>query len=307
MAHMHDHVRPSDAEPAFRSAAQRSGGRLAFVFALTLAFAAVEIAGGILTDSLALLADAGHMLTDALGLGMALAAVWIAGRPASNARSYGAYRLEILAALFNALLLFGVAGYVLFESARRFADPPDVAAGGMLAVAVAGLAVNAVGLGLLSRGARESMNMRGAYLEVLGDALGSAAAIVAALILLTTGWRYADPLFGAGIGLFILPRTWRLLREALHVLLEGTPAYIDARAVEGAMLALPRVRAVHDLHIWAITSGMEVLSCHVVVDDPDCGQECLTEVGALLRDRFGIDHMTVQIEGPGFDEKGPPF
>ena len=233
--------------------------------------------------------------------------MWLGGRPASDARSFGYYRAEILAALLNGVFLLAVAGYVLVESVRRLLEPRDVATTGMLAVATVGLIVNAIGLALLRRDAARSLNLRGAYLEVLSDTLGSVATIIAGLVILTTGWRYADPLVGAGIAIVILPRTLRLLRDAAHVLIEGTPAHIDARAVEAAMLGLPQVRAVHDLHIWAITSGMELLSAHVVVDDPSCGEDCLVAIERLLRERFGIDHATVQVEGPDFAERVPPF
>lgn len=302
MTHAHSHE-----SGGYRSAAQRNSGRLLLVLLLTLGFAIVEVAGGLLTNSLALLADAGHMFTDALGLAMALGAAWLAGRPATDARSFGYYRIEIVAALFNGILLLGVAGYVLVEAVRRFTGPPDVEAGPMIAVAAAGLVVNFIGLRLLAAGSSESLNIRGAYLEVLADLLGSAAAVAAGVILITTGWGYADPLFGAGIGLMILPRTVHLMRGALSVLLESTPSHIDAAAVEQAMRELPLVEDVHDLHIWQITSGMDVLSCHVTVGDPGCGQQCLAAVGELLRARFGIEHMTVQVEGPGFDEAGPHF
>lgn len=299
-AHVHGHE-------TYRSAAQQNTRRLAAALGLTFAVAIIEIVGGLATNSVALLADAGHMLTDSLGLAMALGAVWLAARPPSDARSYGHYRIEILAALLNGLLLLGVAIFILVESGRRFADPPDVEAGAMIAIASGGLAANLIALGLLASGARASLNVRGAYLEVLADSLGSVAAIASGIILVTTGWAYADPIFGVGIGLLILPRTLRLMRGALDVLLESTPAHIDARDVERAMLDLPLVHAVHDLHIWQITSGMEVLSCHVVVDDPGCGEDCLSSVGEMLRTRFGIDHMTVQVEGRGFEEQGPPF
>ncbi len=304
---MHDQGHGEGGGAPFRSVAQRGGRRLLIVFLLTLVVAIVEIAGGLLTGSIALVADAGHMLMDCAGLGMALGAVWLGGRPASDARSFGYYRAEILAALLNGVFLLAVAGYVLVESGRRFLEPRDVATTGMLAVAVVGLIANGIGLGLLRRDSGASLNMRGAYLEVLSDTIGSVAVIIAGVVIMTTGWLYADPLAGAGIAIVIVPRTLRLLREATHVLIEGTPAHIDARAVEEAMLGLPQVRAVHDLHIWAITSGMELLSAHVVVDDPSCGEDCLVAVERLLRERFGIDHATVQVEGPDFAERVPPF
>ena len=307
MAHAHDHARQAIGATPFQSGSQRNRRRLTLVFLFTFAFALIEIAGGLLTNSLALLADAGHMLTDTAGLGIALTAVWFASRPATRTRSYGLYRLEILAALVNALVVVGVACYILLESVLRLSDPPDVEATGLVVIAAIGLVVNLAGLKVLSVCADESLNIRGAYLELITDALGSVAAVAAGVILLTTGWRYADPLFGAGIALFMVPRALRLMWQALHILLEGTPAHIDARSVEAAMLALPHVQAVHDLHIWAITSGMDVLSCHLVVDNPAYVQDHLREVGNMLLERFDIAHMTVQIEGPDFVEAGPPF
>jgi cobalt-zinc-cadmium efflux system protein len=307
VAHAHGHAHRALGAAPFQSASQRNRGRLAFVFLFTLTFAIVEIVGGLLTNSLALLADAGHMLTDAAGLGIALTAVWFAARPATTTRSYGLYRLEILAALVNSVVVIAVAGYILLESVRRFGDPPAVDATAMVAIAAVGLGVNLVGVRLLSVCADESLNIRGAYLELMTDALGSIAAVAAGVIVLVADWRYADPLFGAGIAIVMVPRALHLMREALHVLLEGTPAHIDAGSVERAMLDMPHVRAVHDLHIWAITSGMDVLSCHLVVDDPAYAQDHLQEIGTMLQERFDIAHMTVQVEGPDFVEAGPPF
>jgi len=266
------------------------------VLGLTVGFLLVEVAGALWTGSLALLADAGHMLTDAGGLSLALFAAWLAARPPTPEKTYGYYRVEILAALVNAVVLLAMSAFILYEAYRRFLSPPPVLGGPMLAVAVVGLGVNLAGMWLLHRGAGESLNLKGAYLEVLSDALGSIGVIVAALIVLTAGWYLADPLIGAGIGLFILPRTWGLLRRAVNILLEGTPPHIDVTDVETAMTRVPGVRRVHDLHVWTLTSGKEAMSAHVVVDEIAAGDLIIRALHEMLHERFGIEHTTIQIE-----------
>lgn len=268
-------------------------------FILTLIYFIVELIGGILTNSLALLADAAHMLTDVGGLALALFATWIAKKPATPQKTYGYYRVEILAALANAVVLFLISFYILYEAYRRFEEPPEVASAPMLLIAVIGLAINLVGIWNLHHGAKESLNIHGAYLEVVSDALGSVGVIVAAVIMLVSGWYYADPIFSVLIGLFILPRTWSLLTQAANVLLEATPAHINVATVEEAMLKVDGVEAVHDLHIWTITSGMEALSAHVVLVDGSESQTAswvLETITAKLKDEFGIDHTTLQLE-----------
>jgi len=224
---------------AHASAAAANRGRLVAVLVLTLAILAVEVVGGILANSLALLADAGHMLTDVAGVGMALLAIWFAGRKPTNGRTYGYLRVEILAAVTNAFLLFGVAAFILFEAWRRLSEAPEVASGLMLAVALVGLAANAGSLFLLRDAQRQSLNMRGAYLEVMGDFIGSAAVIVAAIVIALTGWTAADAVASALIGLLILPRTFALLREATDVLLEATPKGVDMDHVRQHIPMLP--------------------------------------------------------------------
>ena len=219
----------------------------------------VEAVVGLLSHSLVLIADAGHMLTDVAGLSLALLAIWFAQRPATPSKTFGYYRAEILGALANAMLLFAISGYILYEAIKRFQNPPDVSSIPLLVVASIGLCVNIVSAAVLLRGSKESLNVRGAFLEVAGDLLGSVGAITAGIILITTGWQYADPLFAAAVGLFILPRTWNLLKGALDVLLEGTPSHIELRDVEGQILAVPGVQAVHDLHVWTVTSGFVAL------------------------------------------------
>jgi cobalt-zinc-cadmium efflux system protein len=278
------------------TAAGRHFGRLVAALALTAGFLVVEIVGGLWTGSLALLADAGHMLTDVGGLVLALLAVWFARRPPTPANTYGYFRLEILAALANGAVLFGVAGVILYEAYRRVWAPPEVLAGPMLVIAGLGLGVNLAAMWLLRGGAEESLNLRGAYLEVLGDALGSVGVLLAAIVIQTTGFLLADPLVSAGIGLFILPRTWGLMRQAVHILMEGVPAHLDLRDIEAAMRGAHGVRAVHDLHVWTLTSGKDALSAHVLVEDLADGQHVLGDLQRLLAERFGIEHATLQLE-----------
>lgn len=278
------------------SAAASHRGRLILVLALTTTFMVVEAVAGYLTNSLVLIADAGHMLTDVAGLSIALAAIWFAQRPATARKTYGYYRAEILGALLNAVLLIGVSAYIFYEAFQRFQDPPEVASIPLLIVASLGLVVNLVGAWLLMRGASESLNVKGAFLEVVGDLLGSLGAIAAGLVMLTTGWAYADPLFAAAVGLFILPRTWLLLKSALDVLFEGTPANIDIAEVQGLMLSEPGVESVHDLHVWTVTSGFIALSGHVLVRDGTEADTLLVSMRQKLAERFHIEHVTIQVE-----------
>jgi cobalt-zinc-cadmium efflux system protein len=288
------------------SAAAQNRRALQITFALTFGYFIVEVVGGILTNSLALLADAAHMLTDVFGLGLALFATWISQKPATPEKTYGYYRFEILAALANAVVLFFISFYILYEAYLRFKSPPKVASLPMMMIAVFGLGVNLVGLWILRTGAKQSLNVQGAFLEVVSDALGSVGVIIAGLIMLLTGWYYADPIFSVVIGLFILPRTWKLLKQAVNVLLEGTPAHINLAAVEKTMLELDGVEKVHDLHVWTITSGIAALSTHVVLADncdPGDSDRVLERLAALLKEKFGIDHSTIQIEKSSRYEK----
>ncbi|MDA8359217.1 MAG: cation diffusion facilitator family transporter, partial [Actinomycetota bacterium] len=242
------------------TAAGKQRGRLAVVLGITLTILAVEVVGGVLAHSLVLIADAGHMATDAAGIGLSLLAVWFAGRPASDARTFGYQRAEILAAVINAVLLFGVGAFILVEAARRLAHPETATAGLMVVFGVIALAGNAASLALLRRGQGESLNVRGAFLEVLSDFLGAAAVLAAAAVIAGTGFERADALASIFIGVLILPRTARLLRDAVDVLLEATPKHIDLAEVRGHMCETPGVLDVHDLHAWTITSGIPVLS-----------------------------------------------
>ena len=274
----------------------RHKSRLWAVFALTSCFLAVEIVVALATGSLSLLADAAHMLVDTGGLLMSLLAVWFAGRPATPAKTYGYYRVEILAALVNGVVLCLLAVGILIKAYERLWQPPPVPGVPMLVVAALGLAVNLIGMGLLRSGAGESLNVRGAYLEVLGDAASSAAVIVAGAVILSTGWTIADPLASGTIALLILPRTWTLLRQAVNVLLEGAPAHLDVTEIESALCAAPVVRRVHDLHVWTLTSGREAMSAHVVVGPDTPADKILEDLHVLLHARFGIDHTTIQVE-----------
>ena len=285
------------------SAAGANRGRLVTVLVMTSLVLVAEVVGGLLTGSLALLADAGHMLTDVAGLGLAILAITFAAKPASEQRTYGYFRLEILAAVVNGMLLFGVAVLILAEAWRRFSSPPDVASGEMLVFAAVGLAANLVSLLLLRRGAAHSLNVKGAYLEVLGDLLGSVAVIAAAVVITTTGWNYADPVASVAVALMILPRTWTLLREAIEVLLEATPKGMDLAEVRAHIVETDGVVDAHDLHVWTITSGMPVLSVHVVVDEAALANggsgRILDRLGDCLADHFDVEHCTFQLEPAG--------
>jgi cobalt-zinc-cadmium efflux system protein len=283
--------------------------RLVWVLAITLVVAVVQVVGGALSGSLALLADAAHMVSDSAGLGVALAATWLAARPATKARTFGMQRAEILAALVNALLLGGIAVWVLVTAVGRWSDPPQVETGLMLAVAVAGVVANAGCLLLLREGQSESVNLRGAYLEVMGDLLGSVAVVVAGVVIATTGWTRADSAASIVIGLMILPRAWALLAQVVDVLLEATPSGVDLDHVRDHIRKVPGVLDVHDLHAWTITSGVPVLSAHVVVDE-ECiatgrSGEVLDHLGACLAGHFDVEHCTFQLEPVGHQAHEP--
>lgn len=272
---------------------------LAIVLALTGAYLLSEVVGGLMTHSLALLADAGHMLTDVAGLALALLAIRFAERPATPERTYGYYRLEILAALTNGVVLIAISLYILYEAYERFLHPPKVQSGAMLAIAFVGLVVNLLGIYLLRAASEESLNMKAAYFEVFYDMLASVGVIAAGIIMLTTGWYYADPLISAGIGLFILPRTWLLLRDAVGVLLEGTPADVNLTALRETIQSVAGVADVHDLHVWSLTSGVNAMSVHTVLADHALHDEVLAAVRQQVTSEFKIVHATVQVECKG--------
>jgi len=292
MGHGHGHGIPT-------SASGRHVGRLAAAFAVTAVFMVVEIATGLATRSLALLSDGAHMVTDVLGVGLALAAILAARRARRQpGRTFGLYRAEVLAALANAVLLFGVAGYVLYEAVTRFAAPPDVPGLPVVVVSLLGLGANVIAFLLLREGQAESLNLRGAYLEVVADMIGSVGVLVSGLVTLLFGWRYADPIIGVAIGMFVLPRTWTLAKRSLRILFQHAPERVDVAELTGALGRLPGVGEVHDVHVWTLTSGMEVASAHLTVG-PDCDQSTiLTAAQRLLVAEYQLEHATLQIE-PG--------
>ncbi|MFF4349352.1 cation diffusion facilitator family transporter [Streptomyces sp. NPDC001530] len=301
----HDHGHAHGAH-ATGTATAAYRGRLRVALSITLFVMVVEIVGGLVADSLALIADAAHMATDALGLGMALLAIHFAGRPPSETRTFGYARAEILAALANCLLLLGVGGYVLYEAIQRFVTPADTQGGLTIVFGLIGLVANTISLTLLMRGQKDSLNVRGAFLEVVADALGSVAVIIAAAVIMTTGWQAADPIASILISLMIVPRTWKLLQETLDVLLEAAPKDVDMAEVRAHILALEGVEDMHDLHVWTITSGMPVLSAHVVVSSDVLNaighEKMLHELQGCLGDHFDVEHCTFQLEPSGHAE-----
>jgi cobalt-zinc-cadmium efflux system protein len=276
--------------------ARESRRRLTIVLILTALYMIAEVFGGWWTGSLALLADAGHMLADVAALGLALMAVWFSARPATPGKTFGYYRLEILAALINGVGLVLIALFIFYESYLRWFTAPAVRSVPMIFVAAGGLLVNLFCARLLHRDRHEDLNVRGAWLHIMGDALGSAAAIVAGVVITLTGWNAADSLFSVLIGLLIVWSSWHLIREATNVLLEGTPAHINLAAVEDAILGTEGVTDVHDLHIWTITSGHEALSAHVIHAYSISQPNLLKELRTKLHDNFGVDHLTIQME-----------
>jgi cobalt-zinc-cadmium efflux system protein len=269
--------------------------RLGVVLALTIIFMLVEAIGGLISGSLALLADAGHMLTDAGALGLSLLSAWIALRPASASKTYGYQRWEILAALINGAALFGIAAWVILEAVQRIQHPQPIRAGLFLVVAAGGLLVNLVSLAILHGIRKGSLNTRGAYLHVLGDALGSVGALSAAAIILLTGWTLADPIISIALALLILVGAWRLLRESTDILLEGVPGNVSMAEVQRCMLGVSGVTAVHDLHVWTVTSGLVAMSGHAIVPQLGSHPEVLDRIRSEMA-RLGIGHVTIQLE-----------
>lgn len=287
--------------PSSLSGSGRGGSRhkrrLLLVFGLVVTVMVAELVTALLTNSLALLSDAGHMATDAVGLGMALAAITAADTVSAGAhRTYGLYRLEILAALGNAVLLFGLAGYVIYAAIDRLGSPTEIHTGPMLVVALVGLSVNLVGWWLLRKGAGESLNVEGALLEVLADLWGSLGVIVAGLIVHFTGWVYADALIAFAIGGFILPRAFRLAARAGRILVQAAPEHIDVAQLRSELLAIPDVEDVHDLHVWTLTSSMDVASVHLMIPDGADPHPVLDQARQLLRVDHRLDHATLQVE-----------
>ena len=278
-----------------RAASRRN---LTIALGLTVGYTVVELAGGFLANSLSLLADAGHMITDAGAIGLALLAMWIAGRPASIERTFGLHRTEVLAALANALALWLIAGWIFFEAYRRFLDVPAVDGRLMLIVGGVGLVVNVAAAAVLRPSAKESLNVEGAFLHVVSDVLGSIAVIGAGLLILTTGWAMADPIFGAVIGLLIVISSARLLWKVLHVLMEGTPAHLDLHGLCQRLEKLDGINGVHDIHAWSITTGYDALSAHVTADAAALNNpgQVLERLRNIASQEFGISHVTIQLE-----------
>jgi cobalt-zinc-cadmium efflux system protein len=298
------HAHPHPAVGAAGDRSDRAGNRraLAITLGLTSAFTLAEVVGGLLTGSLALLADAAHMLSDDLSLGLALFAVWLADRPASPERTFGYKRAEILAALFNGVTLVAISIWICIEAYRRFDDPPEILGGWMLGIAATGLLVNLAAFRILhGGGSSESLNVSAAMRHVLADLLGSVGVIVAAVVILTTGWEYADPLISVVIGVLVLGSSWTILRDSTQILLEGSPPGLDVAEVGRAMAALDGVVEVHDLHVWTITSGFPALSAHILVgSETDCHAK-RRDLESLLHERFDLDHTTLQVDHRGPD------
>jgi cobalt-zinc-cadmium efflux system protein len=277
------------------SGGARNQRRLALTLSLVAVYMVAEVIGGIVTGSLALLADAGHMLSDVAALGLSLFAIRIARRPPTRERTFGFYRTEILAALANGATLIAISLYIFVEAFERWREPTPVQGGAMIGIAAGGLLVNLAGLWILRGGRAESLNVRGAWLHVLTDALGSVQALAAGALIWAFGWNWADPLASVLIGLLVIYSSWSLLKESLSVLMEGAPGHIDVDEVRDAIAGVPGVLAVEDLHVWTITSGLDAMSAHVVVAD-DRQPGLLRQIRQTIHDRFGIDHVTIQLD-----------
>src|SRR5688572_27649688 len=290
--HHHDHGRNA-----------RNSLKLALI--ITAAFLVAEFIGALYTNSLTLLADAGHMLTDVAALSLSLAASWFSTKRATPQKTYGFYRVEILAALLNGVFLVLVSLYIFYEAYSRLLDPPEIKAGWMLVVASMGLLANLVSAYLLFGSHETSLNVRGAFFHVLSDAVGSAGAIIASLAILLGGYAVADPAISAIVGILILSSSWILIRDAVDILLEGTPSHVNIVSLQNDLKTIGGVESVHDLHVWTLTSGVLAMSCHVVIsEEPLSRNLVLAEINELVRERFHIDHTTVQIEESGSEETG---
>ena len=294
--HIHSHT--------FGALLARPLAPLAWALAVVLVFMVVEMVGALVSGSLALLADVGHMTSDATALGLALFASWLSRRPHTPKRTYGHFRVEVLVALVNGLTLLAIVGYIFWLAAQRFASPPEVQGGTVIVVATLGLLANGVAWFILARGSRENINVRGALWHLAGDALGSAGAILSGVLLVVFGWLLADPIISVVIGSIIMVGGYRLVRDSLRVLMESAPANVDMTALQRAIEAFDAVKQVHDIHLWSITPGYEAMSAHVVLT-PDCSQQqsrlLLEHLRSLLAEEFGVGHMTVQLEGEDAD------
>src|SRR5581483_1049928 len=280
--------------------AGKNRSRLGVVLILTTVYMFAEAAGGIYTNSLALLSDAGHMLTDVAALGLAIIAIWICKRPHNPRKTYGYYRLEILAALVNGVALVVISLAIFYEAYKRLHAPPEVHSVPMIFIALGGLLVNIASIVILHESQQENLNVRGAFIHVIADALGAVGAIIAGILMLTNSWYWADPVLSILTAALILYGSWQLVRDSVNVLLESTPSHLNYAEVKEALLRVKAVHDVHDLHIWTITSGSEALSAHIIVSEPQTpNNEILERVKGLLKHDFGIDHTTIQLEMPG--------
>jgi len=287
--HAHDHSH-------FGSLAKNGKKALITVLAISALYMVAEVVAGMLTGSLALIADAGHMLGDVAALTLALLAAWFASRPASKSNTYGYFRSEILAALLNGMALLALSGFILYKAFFRIFTPTEVLSGPMLMVAILGLGVNLLAMRILAPASGQSLNMKAAYLEVIADMLGSVAVIGASILIMLTGWTAIDPIVSAVIGLAIVPRTWLLVKQCVHILMEGTPSRIELDELSSAILALPGVVDLHDLHVWSITSRRDAMSAHAVISRSVAAEQVLTAITDLARERFDLHHTTIQVE-----------
>ncbi|MBK9141111.1 MAG: cation transporter [Candidatus Melainabacteria bacterium] len=287
--HAHDHSH-------FGSLAKSGKKALITVLAISAFYMVAEVVAGMLTGSLALIADAGHMLGDVAALTLALLAAWFASRPASKSNTYGYFRSEILAALLNGMALLALSGFILYKASFRIFSPTEVLSGPMLVVAILGLGVNLLAMRILAPASGQSLNMKAAYLEVLADMLGSVAVIGASILIMLTGWTAIDPIVSAVIGLAIVPRTWLLVKQCVHILMEGTPSRIELDELRSAILAVPGVVDLHDLHVWSITSRRDAMSAHAVIVRSVAAEQVLTAITDLARERFDLHHTTIQVE-----------
>lgn len=303
---MHQHAHSQEAGHGHGLNRGEDRRRLLLTLVVISLYMAAEAIGGWLANSLALLADSGHMFSDAAALGLSLFALWIAQRPPDATRTYGYHRAEILAALANGSTLVAVSLLIFIEAAHRVANPPEVQGLMMMVIAVGGLLVNLAALGILHGGQAGSLNLRGAWLHVLSDTLGSVAAIASGVLIWFGGWYWVDPLASILIGLLVIHSSWQLLKESVAVLMESAPPHLDSETIRTAMSDLEDVRSVHDLHVWTITSGMVALSAHVVIEHDRPQQTLLQELRRLLHERFGIDHVTLQLETPELFQPAPP-
>lgn len=299
MAHSHSEEHSHGSGGGHDHGAGTNKKALAVVLAFTITYMFAEIIGGLITGSLALLADAAHMLSDNVALGLALFAFWLAAKPPTPNRSFGYKRAEILAVLFNGITIVAVSIWIFYEAYNRFQDPPEVLGGWMMIVAVIGLVVNLAGTLILTRSAGENLNMQGALRHVLADLLGSIGVIAAALVILLTGWSYADPIISVFIGVLVLFSSWKLLRESVNILLESSPPGIDAAEVGKSMAGVEGVKEVHDLHIWMVTSGFPALSAHVLVGTDENCHARRRDLEEMLAHEYGIEHTTLQVDHAG--------